>query len=82
MKIKPLRKDLFDYMNKHNLIKKWNKVVTLFEQNTRHPSLKLELLQPQWRGIYSFRVDRKYRALFFITEGKAEVFQITDHFKK
>lgn len=82
MNIKPLRKDLIDFLNKHNLQKKWNKSVKLFEENIRHPSLNTELLQPQWRGIYSFRIDQKYRALFFISEGEVEVFQITNHYKK
>ncbi|MDQ3022026.1 MAG: type II toxin-antitoxin system YoeB family toxin [Bacteroidota bacterium] len=82
MKLKPLRKDLLQYLDKHNLTKKWNKVIKLFDNDIRHPSLNTELLQPQWRGIYSFRIDQKYRALFFISEGKAEVFQITNHYKK
>ena len=82
MKLKPLREDLHDYLNKHNLNKKWNKAIKLFENDIRHPSLNTELLQPQWRGIYSFRIDQKYRALFFISVGEAEVFQITNHYKK
>ena len=63
--------------------KKWQKARLLFEQNIRHVSLKTELLQPHWRGIYSFRIDQKYRALFFIQkDGSAEVFAITNHYKK
>jgi Txe/YoeB family toxin of Txe-Axe toxin-antitoxin module len=42
----------------------------------------VELFEPGWGGIYSFRLDKKYRALFFITEGKVELFQITKHYKK
>lgn len=82
MKIKYLRKDLIDYLKKKGLSKKWEKSAKLFEENIRHPSLNTELLQPHWRGIYSFRIDKQYRALFFITEGEAEVFQITNHYKK
>ena len=83
MKILPLRKDLLDYLAKYNLQKKWNKAKESFELDIRHPSLNTELLEPRWRGIYSFRLDKKYRALFFITEkGVAEVFQITNHYKK
>ena len=54
----------------------------LFEKDVQYPSLKVELLEPKWRGIYSFRLDRKYRALFFISAGQAEIFQITNHYKK
>ncbi len=83
MKIKPLRKDLQQYLISHNLQKKWDKAIRFFEMNLRHPSLNTELLEPNWRGIYSFRLDSKYRALFFIDKkGEVEVFQITNHYKK
>jgi Txe/YoeB family toxin of Txe-Axe toxin-antitoxin module len=83
MKLKPLRKDLMKFLKVHNLEKKWKKVKILFEENIRHPSLHTELLEPHWRGIYSFRVDIKYRALYFIAKGgTAEVFAITKHYKK
>jgi len=82
MEIKPIRKDLEVFIKKHSLIKKWNKAKYLFERDIRHPSLNIELLEPKWRGIYSFRVDRKYRALFFISSKEVEVFQITKHYKK
>jgi len=48
----------------------------------KHPSLNTDLLKPQRRGIYSFRIDKKYRALLFVANGKAEVFQITNHYRK
>ena len=82
MKIKPLRHDVQEYMEAHALLPKWKKASGLFEINLRHPSLHTELLEPGWRGIYSFRLDRKYRALFFISDTTAEVFQITNHYKK
>lgn len=82
MKIKPLRKDVKEFIVKRNLQNKWNKAKLLFETNIRYPSLEVELLEPHWRGIYSFRLDIKYRALFFISNGKAEVFKITKHYKK
>ena len=82
MQIKPLRKDTEETIDKNNLRRKWNKVKKLFETNLRHPSLHTELLEPHWRGIYSFRLDKKYRALFFIAEGQAEVFKITKHYKR
>ncbi|MBU6426738.1 hypothetical protein KGQ27_00645 [Patescibacteria group bacterium] len=83
MKIEPLRRDLLEYLNSHKLASKWKKSARLFETNVRHPSLHVELLEPKWHGIYSFRIDKKYRALFFIVDGaSAEVFQITNHYKK
>jgi len=82
MIIKPLRDDLVKYIQMHNLQSKWEKSKKLFETNHKHPSLNTELLEPAWRGIYSFRLDRKYRALFFIEETEVEVFKITNHYKK
>lgn len=82
MRLKPLRNDLEERLQRNNLLTKWKKVARLFEENLRHPSLHVELLEPKWRGIYSFRLDRKFRALFFITpDGDAEVFQITNHYR-
>lgn len=82
MEIKPIRKDISEYLQKHGLDKKWEKTKRLFEHNMRYPSLHVELLEPRWRGIYSFRLDRQYRALFFIENSKAEVISVTNHYKK
>ena len=82
MEIKPLERDLEKFLKDHNLTEKWEKTKQLFIRDIRHPSLHVELLEPRWRGIYAFRLGRKYRAIFFITEGIAEGFQITLHYKK
>ncbi|MBI3459301.1 type II toxin-antitoxin system YoeB family toxin [Candidatus Azambacteria bacterium] len=82
MKLKVLRNDLIEYLVFHGLEKKWKKASRLFEENIKHPSLETELLEPHWRGIYSFRIDKKYRSLFFIKDGIVEVFKITNHYKK
>lgn len=83
MRIHPIRKDIAAYLQKHRLFQKWGKARRLFENDIRHPSLETELLEPRWHGIYSFRLDKKYRALFFIDrDGGAEVFRVTNHYKK
>lgn len=82
MKVLPLRSDLSEYLLTHKLVSKWKKVVVLLISNIKHPSLNVELMEPKWHGIYSFRVDRKYRALFFVKGDEIEVFQITNHYKK
>jgi len=82
MKIKPLRKDILEYLATHSLEKKWAKASILFEENIKHPSLNTELLEPGWRGIYSFRLDKKHRALFFIAGKNIEILKITNHYKK
>ncbi len=83
MKVKPLRQDLVEYLVARKLISKYKKASALLQSNTRHPSLNVELLEPKWHGIYSFRIDRKYRALFFFAKKEViEVFSITNHYKK
>ncbi len=82
-KILELRKELKEYIDRHGLRKKWKKVKELFERDPSHPSLHTELLEPKHRLIYSFRIDRKYRALFIVTkEGDVEIMAITKHYRK
>ncbi|MBK9332114.1 MAG: type II toxin-antitoxin system HigB family toxin [Ignavibacteria bacterium] len=52
MKIRPLRKDLVNYLSAHNLSKKWKKVTLYFEENINHRSLNTELLEPHIRSWY------------------------------
>ncbi len=82
MRIKDLRTDLLKYLKKHNLAAKFEKAKGLFEQDPLYPSLHVELLEPKHRLIYSFRLDRKYRALFIYTgENEIEIIAFTNHYK-
>lgn len=81
MKIKPLRDDLYGVLKKHKLERKFAKQKLLFEQNYRYPSLHTEKLEPKHLNIYSFRIDRKWRAIFVITKEKeAEIVDINPHY--
>ena len=78
-----LREDILGYLRNHGLIKKWQKVKVLFENDPSHPSLNTELLEPKHRLIDSFRIDKKYRALFIcVPEDKIEVVNVTKHYRK
>jgi Txe/YoeB family toxin of Txe-Axe toxin-antitoxin module len=78
-----LRKDIEQYLQKHGIWKKWEKVKRLFENNPSHPSLDTELLEPKHRLIYSFRIDKKYRVLFIcLPDDRVEVIAITKHYRK
>ena len=82
MHIKKLRDDLAAYLKKHNLSSKFEKSKTLFQHNPLHPSLNVELLEPKHRLIYSFRLDKKYRALFIYTgKSEIEIISFTNHYK-
>jgi len=81
MKVKPLTKKQKKLVDKLNLQAKYNKAAALFEVDYRHLSLHIELLEPKHLKIYSFRIDIKYRAVFLIVNGEAEVIAITNHYK-
>ncbi len=83
MKIKPLRVDLVRYLTRHNLNKKFQKQIKLFKQNPYYPSLHTERLIPKHLKIYSFRIDKKYRAIFIITKDYlAEIIDINLHYQQ
>lgn len=82
MRIKPLRDDLVDYLEKHSLLKQWEKKKYLFEQNPKLPGLNTELLEPKHLKLYSFRLTQKYRVIFIYTGNEEiEVIDINDHYK-
>lgn len=82
MSVKPLRSDLANYLKKHNLAKKFKKQLILFENNPRHPSLHTEILSPKSFNLHSFRIDRKYRAIFVIRRNRLiEIVDINDHYQ-
>lgn len=69
-------------LEKFDLIKKFRKQKGLFESNPSHPSLNTEKLEPKSVGLYSFRIDKKYRAIFRIRNGMAEIVHVTKHYQK
>jgi len=78
-----LRDDIRKYFENHGLTKKWGKAKALFECDPSHPSLNTELLEPRHRLVYSFRIDKKYRALFIcLPEDKIEIVAVTKHYRK
>ena len=83
MHVKPLRADLLRYLKKRGLTKKFFKQLTLFTDNHRHPSLNTEILEPRKLRLYSFRIDRKYRAIFIlVAPDEAEIVDINDHYQR
>jgi Txe/YoeB family toxin of Txe-Axe toxin-antitoxin module len=82
MKILPLHKDIEKYITTRGLRKKFEKQIALFQANLFHPSLNTELLEPHEMKIWSFRIDRKYRAIFiFCDPDTIEIIEITNHYR-
>lgn len=82
MKILPLHLEIKEYLRKRNLEKRFKKQQQLFENNPFHPSLKTELLEPRKMRIWSFRIGRKYRAIFIYREKDTiEIIDVNDHYQ-
>lgn len=82
MRSRALRADLERYIRSHEITKKFAKQLGFFLQNPRHPSLRTERLEPRGLKIYSFRIDKKYRAIFiFLTQDEIEIVDINDHYR-
>ena len=81
MLIKKLRLDLEKKLTRYGLRRKFTKAKVLFEKDPRYPGLHTELLESKQFGVYSFRLDRKFRALFIIVNGKAEITDINLHYQ-
>jgi len=77
-----LNASILSKIQKYNLQKKFNKQLKLFSQNPLHPSLNVELLIPKEYGIYSFRIDLKFRALYIYHKNTnvVEIINITVHY--
>lgn len=82
MKTLPLAKRLAKYLETRGIRQQFEKQRNLFERNPLHPSLHTKILEPRHLRIYSFRVTRKYRAIF-IYRGDAtiEIVDINDHYR-
>ena len=81
--ILPIKLKIKKIVKKHQLENKTSKQLKLLAQNPKHPSLNLELLEPKKYGIYSIRIDKKYRALLFFHPNckTIEILTITLHYQ-
>ena len=82
MKILSIHPEVISYIKKKGLEKKFEKQKKFFEQNFSHPSLNTELLEPKNMRIWSFRIDRKYRAIFiFRNSDTIEIIDVNNHYQ-
>lgn len=80
--ILPIDKEVLKQVHKHGLSKKFTKAVSFLSSNPSHPSLHVELIEPKHFAVYSFRLDRKYRGLYFYRHDMEaiEIIGITVHY--
>ena len=82
MIILPLHFEIEKYLRKRGLLNKFAKQKMIFEENPFHKSLNTELLEPKHLRIWSFRVDKKYRAIFiFRSQHEVEILDENNHYK-
>lgn len=81
MQIDNLHPVLEKKLRKFSLVEKFSKAKRLFEENSRHPSLHTELMEPKQFMVYSFRIDRKYRAQFTVVNERARILDINLHYQ-
>ena len=82
MIVAPVHSDIMAYLKKHQLLKKFGKQVALLQENPKHPGLEVELLEPKEFRIYSFRIDKKYRAIFiYLAPQFVEIIDVNNHYK-
>ena len=82
MEILPIHSEIVAYLKKHNLKDKFNKQLRLLRNDLRHPSLGVELLEPKNLRFFSFRVDKKYRAIFiFHNREIIEIIDVNNHYR-
>lgn len=82
MKILAIHIEILKYVQNHRIEKKFEKQCSFFVTNPFHPSLETELLEPKEMKIWSFRVDRKYRAIFIFREKNTiEILDINNHYQ-
>jgi len=83
MNILPLRLDLVKKLKKAGLSSRYQKQKGLFENNHQHPSLHTEKLKPTHLNIHSFRINKKWRAIFIILNKKdIEVVDVNPHYNQ
>lgn len=50
--------------------------------NSNHPSLHTEVLEPKYLKIHSFRVNKKYRAIFLYRGPDiVEIIDVNNHYR-
>ena len=82
MIILPIHEEIIGYLKKHQLLQKFEKQYNFLVDNPNHPSLNLEILEPKHLKFYSFRVDKKYRAIFiFRGPDIIEILDVNNHYQ-
>ena len=75
-------KKIKKFLKKHpNLFRKYEKTISILEQNPFHPSLRLHKLQGDLKEFYSVSIDLEYRIIidFIIIDEQIFLIDIGSH---
>ena len=82
MIILPVSQEIINYLKKRLLLQKFEKQCRFLSISPNYPSLNLEILEPKHLKFYSFRIDKKYRAIFiFRGPDIIEILDVNNHYK-
>jgi len=82
MVILPIHEEIVKYLKKRKLLRKFEKQSKFLIHNPSYPSLNIEILEPKRFKLYSFRVDKKYRAIFiFRGPDIVEILDVNNHYQ-
>jgi plasmid maintenance system killer protein len=78
----PVHPEILEYVTYRRLLRTFQKQCRLFIANSNHPGLHTEVLEPAHLKIHSFRVNKKYRAIF-IYRGPdvVEILDVNNHYQ-
>lgn len=81
--LEPFNKGVQKKLKLYGLERKIQKQIGLLLSNPHYPSPNVELLEPKQYGIYSFRIDIKFRALCIFRKDtrSVELLNITVHYR-
>jgi Txe/YoeB family toxin of Txe-Axe toxin-antitoxin module len=82
MEVFPLHPEIVEHAAQRGLAKKLAKQLALFRNNPFHPGLETELLESRHLRIWSFRLDKKYRAIFIFRDANSvEIIDVNNHYR-
>lgn len=70
--------NVVDYLEKHFLIEQYKKAKNnILSWNDTKVFLKPR--KPKWSWIWYFRINKKYRALWYIVDNELRIYEIDNH---
>ena len=73
-------KNILPFLQKRNLLSRYSKCKNFLREDLLKV-VDFKIRKPKSQGIYSFRINKKFRAFGIFRDGNFYVFEISDHQK-